>query len=472
MRRALNLLPVAWVAVALLLPGVAWLAGERQPVLGNTPKTEFPAVSVRALADEATYKQVDGTILDRLPFRRQALETRGRIGVNVFHDSTSPNVHLGDDGWLFYVPELWSCGAPGVEHAADALEIMAGAIIASGRTAGVAVAGSKMIAERDLLGDEPAGLGCIAELETKVHDRLAQTPGGIDLQGAIDRQRRLGRRVFLQSDTHWNSIGRLTFANAVLEQIRPGLARAAGVGLAPATVTEESDLGRPLGIPIENRFRPVRAVRTPKSPGALVMIGDSQLEAAFGGPSADGVTLGERILPGQPRCHQNKFAAGGCDDPVRNARHVIVETVARDLPRLMQWCWRTVSLVGEDLRGVAGRWRPLDGSPARGGLQLPSGTALLSATTPGGPVSRHARLLRIPVKRLPGGGAAALALDPASLPVPCATPSQGVTGGALFVPIPAGADLKRIRFRVTAPPGTVLGVPEEIVLDGRTWTRP
>jgi hypothetical protein len=50
---------------------------------------------------------------------------------------------------------------------------------------------------------------------------------------------------------------------------------------------------------------------------------------------------------------------------------------------------------------------------------------------------------------------------------PCATPSQAVPGGSLFLPVPAGRRLSDIVVAREAPPGTRFGRPQGIPLTGR-----
>jgi hypothetical protein len=96
---------------------------------------------------------------------------------------------------------------------------------------------------------------------------------------------------------------------------------------------------------------------------------------------------------------------------------------------------------------------------------------------PGPDVSATPRLLKLPLARIPRGAdgvpvPVTLTLEPtAGGGVPCATPALATAGEALFVPVPAGRPVSELVIRLAGAPGTRLGAPEQVLLDG-TKTRP
>ncbi|MBJ7469951.1 MAG: hypothetical protein JHD16_01555, partial [Solirubrobacteraceae bacterium] len=266
MRPSPAVLPVACLTVLLCAPGVAWVAGVRQPELEARPKAEFPAINRSSLPNPLTYTRLETAFLDRFPLREYALEARGRAGLELFRDSPNPDVLLGRDGVLFYSKELRACteadGIPGPDPA-DGGEIMARTLVASGRRTTVVLAGSKIVAQRELLRDpRTKDVDCVAAIERSIRERLAATPGGLDLEPQFAAERRERGPVFLKYDTHWNGAGQLLFARAVLDGIRPGLSDEVGLRSAEP-IRWLGDLGQLSGVRLSESLRPVEAVRPP-----------------------------------------------------------------------------------------------------------------------------------------------------------------------------------------------------------------
>jgi len=475
-RRLLLLLPAIWVLALLALPAVLWLGGERQPLLESRPKEPFPPLNRHTFADPAAIRDLDTALLDRLPGRDKALDLHARIANDLFHDSSSPDVAIGDDGYLYYVPDLLPCrpeGAP-VADPADAAEIVARTLVASGRTTAVVVPRSKLFAHDADAPAIDAGMErCVERMERRIDERLASVPGGLSFSAAQRAREEAGESTFLLRDTHWNWRGRVLFANAVLDRVQPGLA--AEVGLhADGDYQRAGDLDKFLGrarTETDGVVTPRRPPADPPPPGSVVLIGDSQLETTFVGQQGEARPLIEQVLPGAVYCNWSMLLAQQCDDAIRNARAVVVEKVAREMRLFTQACWLPVALAAERLRGVPARLQPLDGAVADGdALRLSAATAAVAVEAPADRAA-HARLIRIPVTAVPAAGdgtkpPVTLAQEPrAGAPAPCATPAAS-EGGALLLPVPAGQRLSDMRLRIAAPAGTLLGRPREIALEG------
>lgn len=485
LRRAATTAPAVWLVALLLLPALAWVLGTRQTNVENRPPTPLPDINRGTLRNEATFTQLDKAIVDRLPLRERAIEVRSRLAVDVFGDSPNVDVLIGEEGWLYYRPELRTCTPEGkpAGDPADAADILARTILASGRRAGVVVAGSKIVTHPEHLPDIDAELlDCVRRFERRIHERLAASPGGLDIQDRLDALERSGRPTFLQHDTHWSVDGRETFVRAVLDRIRPGLATDVRIGRGP-TIRRDSDLGPFLGLPRHDLDPTVVGRRAPTVPfeaGHVAFVGDSQLGESILAPEG-APSLRDTLLPGSPSCTWPELAAGGCDPFLRDADVVVAEVVARNVGDLVNVCARPVAVLADGLRGAPARWERVDGARQRPSRITSDGApAVVRIRTAGADVRDVPRLLRIPVRTLPP---AAPGAPPASVtmeqvprsgaPAPCATPSQAVAGGdaSLFLPVPAGRAASELLVRLTAPAGAELGRPEEIVLDGRPASR-
>jgi len=477
-RRLLRVLPIAWLLGLLLAPGAAFVLGARQGELENRPIASWPERSLTALGRERTFQQLDRTILERLPLRGTALDLRGRLELDLLRDSPNPRILVGRDGWLYYDEELDLCRDAGrpLADPADAAELVARALGASGRRAIVTVADTKLSvhpADAPAL-DDPA-LGCVRRLDRRVGRRLARSPGGLDLRPTLDALERRGIATFLRSDTHWSLEGRTAFVRAVLDRIRPGLADE--VELRPgAPWQRDGDLGRFMGMRRLDPDRPLEARRTPRAPlaaGDVALIGDSQLELAMVHPPQPGaVPIAQRALPGQPFCHVNVIGDGPCDAALRRARAVVLERVSRSLRMFTAGCWRPIAIALEDRTGPAGRWERADGGrPLRSRrLALSPAPVRVRALLPGGDVSAVPRIVRIPIRR--AAGPVTMTQTPERGPVaPCSTIGDLTSGTAKLLAVPAGRRASDLLVQLSAPPGTELGAPEELVLDGRELRR-
>ncbi len=471
--------PAAWLASLLVLPAAAYVGGVRQEQVEQRPKEPFPAFNRSSLPNEKTYPRIERAVLDRLPLRSAALSVRGHLALDVFGRSPSEQVLLGDGRWLFFRDELRACSdARPVVSTADAMSLMALSSVASGRRTLVTLAGSKMVAERRRLRSEGfsrTDLDCVRQLEAEVHERLGQTPGGVDLRAPMAAAARLAPAgsAYYRYDTHWNGAGQAVFARAVAEAVRPGLAAAAKLGPGPETVSHAGDLGRLMGVPLSEPYTPPAAPTRPAGEPAgkgVVLIGDSQLEAAFTRRPTSNPALIDQLLPSAVHCTRDEYADGRCDDAMRRSTSFVYETVGRNAKEIGDGCWRAVSVLTERLGG-----RP--SAYAIGGRRIAAPTVTVGASgqlpasviPAGGARSPHPRLLQIPVVSFPAGAAdakVALIQQPVGELSPCVTPEQKVPGRVLTLPVPASRDAATYRVVLQAPPGTVLGRPEEIVLDG------
>jgi SGNH hydrolase-like domain, acetyltransferase AlgX len=475
--RRLRLLPIAWLLALLVLPAAGWFLGARQPLLDNRPKTPVPHLGVEALRHGSTYQQFDAALLERLPPRGRALEAHTRIGIDVFHDSPNPDVLIGSGGRYYYRHALQTCiDAPPPDDAAQAAEIVARTLVAAGKRALVMEPAAKALMESQAAGAfDPKVRDCAVALQERVARRLAQTPGGFDIDAPLRRMQRAGEETFLPRDTHWNWRGRLLYVRTVLDFLRPGLADAVGLQ-AGAAFQRPGDLSALVALKDRDADREIVARRTPNpplTPGGAVIIGDSQTARAFVDPPGPPGSrpLRDTVLAGVPICSVEILYAGGCNDAITAASRVVYESVGRNLRQFSMTCWGIVQLVGGTLTGPAGSFQRVDGvAPVapRTVTVGTTGTARLRVVPAGADVAPRARLLKFAVRHLAAGQHASMDQAPqAGPPGPCSSPVQPADGGPLILSVPAGRRASDLIVTITAPPGTVLDAPHEIALDGR-----
>jgi hypothetical protein len=471
----------AWLLLLLLIPAISLALGARQPLMDNHPKTPWPSVHGGDLRDATTYKQLDTAFLERVPTRKQAVQAHSRISVGLFGESPNPDVTVGRHGWLYYALALRMCrNATPISNPADAAEITARTILASGRRALIVEPADKLLIHRADAPRYPRGVTrCVTRLQRTIASRLATIPGGVDLDATLQRMEAAGQSTFLPHDSHWNYRGRLAYARLMLDFISPGLSRATGLDVGP-WYDHHSDLYVQLGLPTTDRDRAVvlqRASPQPSPTGPTVILGDSQTIDTFAVPSAPGATPMIQQLPqGTVLCPITEdFLPGICNSAILGASAIAIESVGRNLYEFEHMCWLMVGLLAQPMHGVAGRYALLDGTaspPSDRVVFGPDGKATLRVLPARGDVRREARLLRIPIDQLPAGGNITMNQDvPAGHSTPCSTQTMGSPGVALVLPLPAGRPASTVPLTFTAPPGTVLGAPQEIALTGSQPTR-
>jgi hypothetical protein len=466
--------PAAWLLILLVIPALSLALGARQPLMDNRPKTAWPSIRTAALVKSKTYKQLDAAWLERIPTRKQAVQTHAQLSIGLFGESPNPSVAVGRHGWLYYKQALQTCRdvKPTVDPG-DAADITARTIVASGRRALIVEPADKMFIHPADAPRYPRGVTrCVAALQQKVTSRLTTFPGGVDFDAGLRRMEAAGQSTFLPHDSHWNYRGRLAYARLILNFITPGLSRATGLHLG-AWQEHHSDLYLQLGLPATDRDRSVLLQRPspqPASTGTTLIIGDSQTGETFKlSPAPGAPPLATQLPAGTAVCTiVEDFLPGVCDQALYDSSAIAIESVGRNLLAFEAACTRVVTLLAQSMQGVEGHYALLDGGASQSDDRITfgaDGKAVLRIIPSHGNVSRQPRLLRIPVATLAPGGAIDMVQRPVTgTPTPCSTIQATVPDVFLILPLPAGRSASEIVVQLSAPPGTTLGPPQEVSL--------
>src|SRR3990170_5693873 len=87
-------------------PVYGWVSGLRTGTQEKRTLAPLPGLSLEGARGNAFYKGLERYYDDRFPFRGWVIKAKNWIDYRVFGASPSKNVHIGTDGWLFYVPGL------------------------------------------------------------------------------------------------------------------------------------------------------------------------------------------------------------------------------------------------------------------------------------------------------------------------------------------------------------------------------
>lgn len=454
-------LPFAAILLVLLLlaPAIAGAFGVEQPLIENRDKVDYPDLNRGTLRQQHTFDQIDTALRDRLPLRGDAIDANARIDVEVFGDSPTPRVLLGRDGWLYFADELLPCTSePPSADLADAAEIVARTLVASGRRAAVTVPAAKLTLQPEHAPEVDArARACVAALDREVDARLATTPGGLALGEDFAALRARGVDVFLPGDTHWASAAREIYARRVLEAIRPGLADATGLRRGPE-IDRPADLWMLMGIGRTERDRALTADGPPaRPPRGVLLIGDSQLGLALAFPRFAGLgPLMPHVLPDATFCRSDDFAAGLCDEQLAAASSVVLETVGRRAQFFTNSCARLVAVAARRIEGG----RPVRLAPGPDPPTIPAGGAITAQTAGIAPTSSP-RLLIVPVRT---GEVGVTPTPRDGAPIPCVSPVARA-GELVVIPVPAGRRAEDLVVALSSAGGATLGRAREIVLD-------
>ncbi len=206
---------------------------------------------------------------DHFAFRSQLVRWQARFRVQVLHSSTTPDVILGKDGWLFYgtdgAAEDYSGSRPfteiELEAWRDTLQHTQDWLQQQGIDYVFAVAPDKHVIYPEFM---PAGvnqgLSHSRAEQLLDHLRTHSTVHVADLRPPVLAARNAGR-LFQITDTHWNDLGAFVAYRQVIEQLgnpggppatfddfdrqqvmRPGLDLARMLGLKSVLVEEDLQL--------------------------------------------------------------------------------------------------------------------------------------------------------------------------------------------------------------------------------------
>jgi hypothetical protein len=471
--RLRRLLPVGWLFALLCVPAISLALGARQPLLDNRPKTPWPRVSAADLRHRATYERLDAALLERLPTRKAAVQAHAQISVDLFGESTNPDVSVGRRGWLYYTKALRPCReAPPTGDPAEAVQIAYATITAAGRKALIMEPADKLLIHpQDAPRWRQRDVRCITALQRRVEQRITTLPGGVNLDAELRRIEASGRSAFLPHDSHWSFPARLAYARAILDFVRPGLARDTGLHLGP-WFERRGDLAVQLGLPDADHDRAVllrRPVREPVEAGKTLVLGDSQDGRVFTDPPMPGAPpLAGQLPAGTTFCRiVEDFSQSRCNDALYTSSRIAIESAGRNLDYFESACTRLVGMLAGNVPGDKGYFALEGGSAVESGGDITigdGGTVILRIAPVHGDVQDHARIFHLPIKALaPGGNVVMVQRPRRGRPVPCAY-STSLAGEAPILPLPAGRRASDLTLVISAPPGTVLGRPDEVSL--------
>lgn len=263
--RVLKWIMMGGVAVVLCAPGLGLLIGRKKEgvLFEKRPLENWPSLELwRADPKQATVS-FERAFSERHQWRDEGIAWNAWLDWRVFGRSTTPNVIVGKEGWLFYAGDrameqyqgLFRPTAVDYAYLADVLAMRHQWLEARGIRSLVVLAPSKESIYPEFM---PNGL---PRLHDETPDRpfwraLAQHQDavrGVDLQTLLLNQKVLEGRppLYFKGDSHWNDLGAFIAYEAMMEAL--GLTQRVDSGLIQkGTVNEAvhplSDLAGMMGV--------------------------------------------------------------------------------------------------------------------------------------------------------------------------------------------------------------------------------
>ncbi|MFI7588438.1 hypothetical protein ACIB24_15315 [Spongisporangium articulatum] len=263
-RRSVAAARVVTASIAFGLLSV-WLV--HPPLTGgdeNRRESAFPAWASSAsgladrLLDGQQYRDTDAALRDRLALRRYVAEAVGEASSGEA-GSLSPRVVVGDGGMPFLAEDFTApCDVDFDPAATDAgLRALQALGSRTGRTISVAIAPDKSSILTDGLGRRgPALMSCSDDVRRRT---LARWPAGSGTQvltvwdQVAAAEKAHPGKIYQYGDTHWTTLGALTFAQALVASLvdagqAPAALRGDPVAKHVDDATLPGDLYRMMGV--------------------------------------------------------------------------------------------------------------------------------------------------------------------------------------------------------------------------------
>jgi hypothetical protein len=242
--------------VALVIPGLALAAGVRPVDLEGRPLASLPPLDPGTLSQPSTYAAIDRWLADRFPGRNAAVGAHAAIDYGVLGGSTTPDVIVGKNGWLFTRTELEPTCMFTAAEALAALDRATTELAARHIDLRLIVPPDKhAIYPEQVTPGSGLGQACS-------DDRRAAMQAGMQARPevAIELWSRIGAAhaadpsvpLYFRTDTHWTPLGAMIGTKALVESLSPGTWDDADMPI-DGTANYDTDLSRLIGLPTKER---------------------------------------------------------------------------------------------------------------------------------------------------------------------------------------------------------------------------
>lgn len=219
MSRFTQRLVIAMFLVFFGAPALLAIAGFETESVENRSKSDFPELELGRLLDESFYSELAGALNDRNPVRSVAIGLNARIGLAF---GESPNVVVGEDGWLFLTDSAEASCVTEAEAAAVVanVELLQRAYELSGRRLVFSIGPDKASIYGENLKGE--GNACIEENRATWESAFVGTSDVVLLWAPLEQASK-DDLVYHVADTHWNAVGASIAVREVVDELQAGV---------------------------------------------------------------------------------------------------------------------------------------------------------------------------------------------------------------------------------------------------------
>jgi hypothetical protein len=242
--------------VALIVPGIALAAGIRPMALEGRPRATLPPLDATSLGESSTYAAIDRWLADRFPGRNEAVGAHAAIVYGVLGGSTTPNVVVGRDGWLFTRTELEPVCDFTAEQVLEALDRTAARLAERGMDLRLIVPPDKhTIYPEQVVPGSGLGEACSDERRAAMQAGMAARPDhAIELWTMVAARRAAdpATPLYFRQDTHWTPLGAVIATRSLVESLARGVWDDAQMPIE-GFANHDTDLSRLIGLPRKER---------------------------------------------------------------------------------------------------------------------------------------------------------------------------------------------------------------------------
>jgi alginate O-acetyltransferase complex protein AlgJ len=250
-----RIVSVAFV-IALVVPGLALAAGIRPVDLEGRPVATLPTLDAGSLSEPSTYAAIDRWLADRFPGRNEAVGAHAAIDYGVLGGSTTPDVIVGRDGWLFTRTELEPVCDFTADQALAALDRGAAALAAKGVDLLLIVPPDKhTIYPEQVVPDSGLGRACSDQRRPVMQAGMAARPDhAVELWSRIAAAHAAdpSTPLYFRQDTHWTPLGAVIATESLVDSLAPGTWDDREMPIE-GFASYDTDLSRLIGLPAKER---------------------------------------------------------------------------------------------------------------------------------------------------------------------------------------------------------------------------
>lgn len=215
-----------WQITTLTVIVLLWGATMFAPVLGidaeiqdNVEVPEWPGFDPSRILDTSQTEAIEEYLDLTLPARAAVVKAKSIIEMKLFHRSPNPDVVLGRDGWLFLAQSLeYGCEGGDLEAVTQRIAELDAALDLQGGRLVVSMIPNKASLYPEKVDFANTGkAACSAENRGLLVSTLEATGVYLDLMGPLSNASAGPEPIYHSNDTHWNDLGAVLAAQAVVE---------------------------------------------------------------------------------------------------------------------------------------------------------------------------------------------------------------------------------------------------------------